>query len=122
VTTLHPRHPRDFERWLSRYSSRVPEAWLVFQKRTSGKQTVTYRDALQEALCYGWIDSRVKTLDAERFLVRFTPRRPGSPWSKRNLAFAKALIQSGKMTPAGVAVLPSRLQHKAQAGLTQERS
>ena len=64
---LYPKRPGDFQRWLARYTSRVSEVWLVFQKRSSEKQTVTYQDALQEALCYGWIDSRVKTVDAERF-------------------------------------------------------
>jgi len=118
VKTLYPKRPGDFERWLMRHASWVPEVWLVFKKRTSGKQTLTYQAALQEALCYGWIDSRVKTLEGERFSVRFTARRPGSPWNKRNLAFAKALLQCGKMTPAGIAVLPSRLRSKAQEKIT----
>lgn len=118
MKSLYPKRAGDFERWLSQHASRVSEVWLVFQKRTSGKQTVTYQEALLEALCYGWIDSRVKTLDRERFSVRFTARRPGSPWSKRNLAFARALLESGKMTQAGIAVLPSRLRSKAGSKVT----
>lgn len=115
VKMLYPKRPGDFGRWLSRHSSGVQEAWLVFRRKTSGKRLVTYQDTLQDALCYGWIDSRVKTLDAEKFLVRFTPRKPGSSWSKRNLQFAKLLLKDGKMTPAGIAVLPSRLSHEAHA-------
>jgi uncharacterized protein YdeI (YjbR/CyaY-like superfamily) len=115
VKILYPKRPGDFAQWLARHASRASEVWLVFQKRTSGRQTVAYKDALQEALCYGWIDSRVKTVDANKFSVRFTPRQPGSPWSKRNLAFAEALLRSGKMTDAGIAVLPSRLRRKASS-------
>jgi len=86
---------------------------LVSQKSASGKQTVAYKDALQGALCYGWIDNCVKAVDAEMFSVRPTPRRPGSPWSKRNLVFAEALLQAGKMTRAAIPVLPLRLRCKA---------
>ena len=112
VRTLHPKTPGDFARWLGRNHDRATEVWLVFHKKTSGRQTVAYKHALQEALCYGWIDSRVKSMDAERFTVRFTPRKPGSPWSKRNLTLAEALLESGEMTHAGIAVLPSRLRRK----------
>lgn len=88
---------------------------MVFYKKTSGRQTVAYKHALQDALCYGWIDSRVKSMDAERFTVRFTPRKPGSPWSKRNLKLAEALLESRRMTEAGIAVLPLRLRRKARS-------
>ena len=87
--------------------------WLVFYKKTSGRQAVAYKHALQDALCYGWIDSRVKSIDPERFMVRFTPRKSGSPWSKRNLTLAETLLQSGRMTEAGIAVLPPRLRRRA---------
>ena len=92
------------------------EIWLVFYKKTSGRQTVAYKHALQDALRYGWIDSRVKSIDPDRFMVRFTPRKPGSPWSKRNLTLAETLLQSGRMTEAGIAVLPPRLRRKASSG------
>jgi len=87
----------------------------MLYKKTSWKQTVAYKDALQEAMCYGWIDSRVKSIDDKRFTVRFTPRKPGSPWSGRNLKFAEALLESGKMTKAGIAVLPLQLRRKASS-------
>jgi uncharacterized protein YdeI (YjbR/CyaY-like superfamily) len=73
VKILYPKRLGDFAQWLARHASRPPEVWLVSQKRASGKQTVAYKDALQEALCYGWIDNCVKTVDAERFSLRFTP-------------------------------------------------
>ena len=106
---MRPKEPGDFARWLAQNCDRATEVWLVFYKKTSGKQTIAYKNALQEALCYGWIDSRVKSMDAEKFKVRFTPRKPGSPWSQRNLKLAQTLLLSGKMTEAGIAVLPSQL-------------
>jgi uncharacterized protein YdeI (YjbR/CyaY-like superfamily) len=115
VRSLHPKQPGDFARWLARNRDRAAEVWLVFYKKTSGRQTVAYKHALQEAMRYGWIDSRVKSMDAERFTVRFTPRMPGSPWSKRNLKLAEALLESGKMTKAGLAALPPRLRRKASS-------
>lgn len=113
--TIHPKQPSDFARWLSRNRDRASEVWLVFYKKTSGRQRVAYKHALQQALCCGWIDSRIKSMDAERFTVRFTPRKPGSPWSKRNLKLAEALLESGRMTKAGIAALPLQLRRKATA-------
>jgi uncharacterized protein YdeI (YjbR/CyaY-like superfamily) len=110
MRSLHLKQPGDFARWLARNGGRATEAWLIFYKKASGKQTVAYKHALQEALSYGWIDSRVKGLDAEKFTVRFTPRKPGSPWSRRNLALAKALLESERMTEAGIAQLPLPLR------------
>ena len=115
MRSLHPKQPGDFARWLARNRDRAAEVWLVFYKKTSGRQTVAYKHALQDALCYGWIDSHVKSIDPERFKVRFTPREPGSRWSKRNLVLAETLLQSGRMTEAGIAVLPSRLRRFALA-------
>ena len=114
VEVLYTKRPGDFARWLPR-QRRASEIWLVFYKKTSGRQTVAYKNALQDALCYGWIDSRVKSIGPERFTVRFTPRKLGSPWSKRNLALAETLLQSERMTEAGIAALPSRLRRKASS-------
>ena len=114
VRRLRPKQRGDFARWLAR-NARASEVWLLFFKKTSGKQTIAYKDALQEAICHGWIDSRVKSLDAEQFAVRFTPRKPGSPWSGRNLQLAEALLQSGKMTEAGIASLPVHMRPRSSA-------
>lgn len=111
---LYPKQPGDFARWLAQ-NPRASEVWLVFYKKTSGQQTVAYKHALQEALCYGWIDSRVKSKDADRFMVRFTPRKPGSSWSKGNLKLVEALLQSKRMTEAGIAALPLQLRRKASS-------
>ena len=88
----------------------------IFYKKTSGRQTVAYKHALQDAMRYGWIDSRVRSIDPERFTVRFTLRKPGGPWSKRSLTLAETLFQSGRMTEAGIAMLSPRLRRKASSG------
>jgi uncharacterized protein YdeI (YjbR/CyaY-like superfamily) len=82
------------------------EIWLVFYKKSSGKQTLTIAQAVEEALCFGWIQSRLKPLDPQRFAVRFSPRHPGSLWSLPNLKRIHRLIAEGRMTKAGLAVLP----------------
>ena len=109
-----PKQPGGFARWLA-LNPRTSEVWLVFYKKTSGKQTVAYRHCLQDAVCHEWIHSRVKSIDAGRFMVRFTPRKPGSPWSKRNLKLAEALLQSKRITEAGIAVLPLLLRRAASS-------
>jgi len=121
VKRLYPKQPGDFARWLA-HNHHASEVWLVFYKKTSGKQRTTYKDALQEALCYGWIDSRVKSIDPQRFTVRFTPRKPGTPWSQRNVTLVKALLEGKRMTDAGIAVLPLDLRRKVNSSLTQVHS
>ena len=99
-------NPDDFRRWLRVNNQAAEEVWLAFHKKDSGKQTLSILQAVEEALCYGWIQSRLKPLDAERFAVRFSPRREGSSWSLPNLKRARKLIEQGRMTEAGMAVLP----------------
>lgn len=99
--------------WLAEHHASKREVWLIYYKRGTGRPRVEYGDAVEEALCFGWIDSTVKTLDAERYAQRFSPRKPGSNWSTPNLIRVKKLVASGLMTPAGAAHLPSRTEAKA---------
>jgi uncharacterized protein YdeI (YjbR/CyaY-like superfamily) len=99
-------NPDDFRGWLQENHRAADEVWLAFYKKVSGKQTLTIIQAVEEALCFGWIQSRLKPLDAERFAVRFSPRREGSAWSLPNLKRARKLIAQGRMTEAGMAALP----------------
>ena len=101
--------PADFRQWLQKNHQGADEVWLALYKKDSGKQTLTIVQAVEEALCFGWIQSRLKPLDAERFAVRFSPRRKGSQWSLPNLKRARKLIEQGRMTEAGMAVLPKDL-------------
>ena len=96
----------DFRHWMEENHQASEEVWLAFYKKDSGKQTLTIIQAVEEALCFGWIQSRLKPLDAKRFAVRFSPRRKGSKWSLPNIKRARKLIDQGRMTEAGMAALP----------------
>lgn len=78
------------------------EVWLVFYKRHAGKPTLSYGAAVEEALCFGWIDGVKRSIDAERYMHRFSPRKPGSKWSALNAERAERMIAAGKMTEAGL--------------------
>lgn len=78
------------------------EVWLVFFKKGTGKPTISYNEAVEEALCWGWIDSVKKSIDAERYAFRFTPRKPGSRWSESNVKRVTKLIAAKRMRPAGM--------------------
>ena len=90
-----------FEAWLRKNHSRETEIWLRIYKKGSGVPTVTNAEALDVALCWGWIDGIRKALDAESFLQRYSPRRPQSPWSQINREHVARLTAAGQMTPAG---------------------
>jgi uncharacterized protein YdeI (YjbR/CyaY-like superfamily) len=90
--------------WLKEHGTRSTEVWLVCYKKGSGKAGVAYEDAVEEALCFGWIDGKIKKLDHDRFARRFTPRNSNSRWSAINIGRAKKLIAGKKMTSAGVVV------------------
>jgi uncharacterized protein YdeI (YjbR/CyaY-like superfamily) len=87
--------------WLEKNHSRADGVWLRVFKKDSGKKTVTHLEALDEALCFGWIDGQRNSHDDVSFLQKFTPRRARSIWSKRNRENVERLIESGYMTPAG---------------------
>jgi uncharacterized protein YdeI (YjbR/CyaY-like superfamily) len=89
--------------WLVRHHSTEKEIWLAYYKKGSGKRSVTYKEALEEALCFGWIDSTVRTLDAERYRQRYTPRNERSIWSRSNKARIEKLIAEGRMAAPGLA-------------------
>jgi uncharacterized protein YdeI (YjbR/CyaY-like superfamily) len=89
--------------WLEANHASAPGIWLKFAKKASGKASVSYPEAVEEALCYGWIDGQARGLNESWSLQRFTPRRARSVWSKLNRERALALIESGRMEPAGLA-------------------
>jgi uncharacterized protein YdeI (YjbR/CyaY-like superfamily) len=88
--------------WLGRHGSEAEEVWVKLAKKSSGHPSVTYPEAVEVALCHGWIDGLAKGLDEQWHLQRFTPRRTRSNWSKLNRARAEALIERGEMRPAGL--------------------
>lgn len=95
----------EWRAWLERNHGTSPGVWLVSWKKASGKPYVPYGDTVDEALCFGWIDSRVNTLDDERAMRLFTRRNPKSPWSRVNKEKAARLMQQARMTEAGASMI-----------------
>ncbi|HLB27783.1 MAG TPA: YdeI/OmpD-associated family protein [Dehalococcoidales bacterium] len=93
---------REWRKWLEKNHAKETEAWVLRYKKDSGKSSVTYEEALEEALCYGWIDGRMRGVDSEKSAVRFSPRKAKSRWSKVNKDKAEKMIAQGKMTAAGM--------------------
>jgi uncharacterized protein YdeI (YjbR/CyaY-like superfamily) len=92
-----------WRKWLERNHAKEKEALLIHYRKDSGKTSLNHFDAVEEALCFGWIDSILKRVDDERFVLKYTPRKPNSIWSKVNRDKAEQLIKAGKMTKAGLA-------------------
>jgi uncharacterized protein YdeI (YjbR/CyaY-like superfamily) len=95
--------PAHFRRWLGKHHDSADELWVGFHKKATGRPSITWPESVDEALCFGWIDGIRKSIDAEAYMIRFTPRRAGSNWSEVNLARVPVLIEEGRMTPAGMA-------------------
>ena len=120
--------------WLTKHHASELEVWLIFYKRHTGVESIAYKDARDEALCFGWVDSLVKRLDDRRYAIKFTPRRSDSRWSDKNRQRYAALEASGRLKPAGIArrptdrgygprparlLLPSKLPAYIQAALNK---
>ncbi len=101
------RTAADWRSWLSEHHASADGLWLRLAKRTAPEPTLSYPEALDEALCFGWIDAQTRGLDADYWLKRFTPRTPRSRWSKINTQKAEALIAAGRMEPSGLAEVES---------------
>jgi uncharacterized protein YdeI (YjbR/CyaY-like superfamily) len=97
-----PSSRQEWRGWLEKHHADSPGIWLVYFKKHTGQPTVAYDDAVEEALCFGWVDSKPNTLDDDRYKMLFSPRNAKSPWSKLNKARVARLIEQGLMTPAGL--------------------
>jgi uncharacterized protein YdeI (YjbR/CyaY-like superfamily) len=102
MNRLYFKSGSEWHKWLQKNHSKVSELWLVFYKKETGKPSMNYDDAVEEALCYGWIDSTVKKIDEEKFVRKFTPRKPYSFWSELNKKRVKKLIKEGRLTEFGL--------------------
>jgi len=105
--------PEELRDWFDANHETATELWLGSYKRATGKPTVTWSEAVDEALCVGWIDSVRFSLDPERSAQRFTPRRKGSNWSAVNIAKVKTLTEEGRMKPAGLAAFEARSDERS---------
>src|SRR4030095_16827901 len=103
--SLHVTNREAWHTWLTRHAQSEKEVWLTFYKKHTGRPRISYDDELEEALCFGWIDSIVKRLDDETFALKFSPRRDGSKWSALNKRRLGKLIREGRMTEAGLATV-----------------
>jgi uncharacterized protein YdeI (YjbR/CyaY-like superfamily) len=105
--TLYLTSRAEFRKWLARNHGSRKEIWLVQYKKATGKPSINYADAVEEAICFGWIDGFEKGIDTERYATRFTPRRPKSNWTETNRQRARKMITDGRMTEAGLESLPT---------------
>jgi uncharacterized protein YdeI (YjbR/CyaY-like superfamily) len=97
---------KDWEAWLER-NHESPGIWVKLAKKGSGVSSVSYQEAVDSALCYGWIDGQARSFDERYYLQRFTPRRPTSNWTKTNREKAEAFIAQGRMRPSGLRAVES---------------
>jgi uncharacterized protein YdeI (YjbR/CyaY-like superfamily) len=102
IKTFEAKTVAEWKKWLAKHHATEPEVWLIFYKKHAGAKGVAHKDALDEALCYGWIDSLVRRIDDDRFAIKFTPRKPDSKWSSINKKRYLELKAEGRLTPAGV--------------------
>lgn len=105
VKILSFKSPAEWEKWLNKNHAAAEGVWLRFFKKASGVKSVSYAEALDGALCYGWIDSQMKGYDENSYIQKFTPRRKKSVWSKVNREKVARLIKDKKMAPAGAAAI-----------------
>jgi uncharacterized protein YdeI (YjbR/CyaY-like superfamily) len=92
----------EWRSWLEKNHSTSGGTWIIYYKKPSGKPRIPYNEAVEEALCFGWIDGKIKSINKDYFIQRFTPRRSGSRWSKYNIDRVRKLINEGRMEPAGL--------------------
>jgi len=103
--TLHARDRDEWRAWLEKNHAVETEVWLVFCRKHTGQPGIPYDDAVEEALCFGWIDSIIQRMDDEKYVRKFTPRKDDSKWSVLNKRRAARMIEEGRMTETGLAKL-----------------
>jgi uncharacterized protein YdeI (YjbR/CyaY-like superfamily) len=110
---LHFKDREKWRSWLSENHDKTDEIWLIHYKKSSGKKGISLNDAVEEALCFGWIDGKLKSIDEEKYILRYTPRKKKSPWSLINKERALRLIEQDRMTAAGM----SKIEEARRNGL-----
>jgi len=113
MKTLYVEDRSKWRAWLQANHKQATEVWLVHYKKEMGRPQIAYEDAVEEAICFGWIDGKIKKLDPARYARLFTPRKPTSTWSRINIGRARKMIREGKMTAAGSKVFDPQNQTPA---------
>lgn len=103
--------PADFRAWLEAQHAATDQLWVGYYKKGTEKPSLTWEESVEEALCYGWIDGIRKSLDEARYMIRFTPRKPASVWSQRNIELVERLTAEGRMQAAGLAAFALKNAH-----------
>lgn len=103
TNAIHPLTREEWRAWLEKNHTRREGVWLVSYKKATGKPGFAYEEAVEEALCFGWVDSKGNKLDVERSMLWFAPRKPATGWSRPNKQRVERLIETGQMAPAGLA-------------------
>jgi len=104
--------PADLRAWLKANHVSSDLLWVGYYKKATGKQSITWEESVQEALCFGWIDGVRRSRDSESYMIRFTPRKPKSVWSERNISIVEQMIAEGRMTEAGLAAFAHKDTHE----------
>ena len=115
--SIHPETRAAWRAWLEQHHGRTEGVWLISYTRATGKPRLTYDEAVEEALCFGWIDSTARTLDDERTMQWFAPRKPRSSWSKPNKERVARLLAAGLLAPAGLAKIDAAKQDGSWSAL-----
>jgi uncharacterized protein YdeI (YjbR/CyaY-like superfamily) len=105
--------PTEFRAWLAAHHATGQALWVGFRKKGSGRPSITWPESVDEALCFGWIDGVRRSIDADSYAIRFTPRKPRSVWSAVNINRATELIELGRMQPAGLKAFKARTEEKS---------
>ena len=121
---MKPRYfatPDKFRAWLAKHHAAADELLVGFYKKDCGKPSIDWPQSVDEALCYGWIDGVRRSLGAESYTIRFTPRRPGSIWSSINIRRVGVLKRTGRMQPAGLAAFARRTSDRSKIYAYEQR-
>jgi uncharacterized protein YdeI (YjbR/CyaY-like superfamily) len=113
MITTYFKSAAEFRVWLDEHSQEARELWVGFHKKVSGKPSMTWPESVDEALCFGWIDGLRKTVDGDRYMIRFSPRKPSSVWSAVNIKRAQELADQGRMQPQGIKAFHARRENKS---------
>ena len=108
LEAIYFAHPDEFREWLEQHHDTARELWVGFHKKETGRPSLTWPQSVDEALCFGWIDGIRKSVSTEAYVIRFTPRKPTSIWSNVNIRKVEALVENGRMRPAGLRAFEAR--------------
>jgi uncharacterized protein YdeI (YjbR/CyaY-like superfamily) len=114
--------PPVFRAWLEEHAATTKEVWVGFYKKATAEQSITWPESVDQALCFGWIDGIRKRIDERSYMIRFTPRKPGSIWSAVNIKRAQELPEQGLLQPAGLAAFQARRENRSGQYSHEQRS